>query len=142
MIDYSDENARLSNPVGLIIIDSQGRVLLLHRTEDEEHAKWGVPGGGSEPGESFEEALVREVKEEIGCEIETLQYFRSYFERSPRRNIRSVYFTGAVKGTITLNSEHDEYEWCTKEQVFARELAFNLKQVLEELFAQQKDNER
>ena len=72
----SDYVARLRACVGndLLILtaaaacirDEQGRVLLLRRSD----GLWSVPGGGLEPGERLDQAIVREVREEIGLEVE------------------------------------------------------------------------
>lgn len=47
-------------------IISEGKLLLLWKTE---HGHYEFPGGGVEPGESFEETALREMKEETGCEV-------------------------------------------------------------------------
>jgi 8-oxo-dGTP diphosphatase len=54
-----------------VIVD-EGRVLLVHRRK---HGKeyYVLPGGGVEPGETVEEACVREVKEETGLDVTSLK---------------------------------------------------------------------
>lgn len=47
-------------------IDDEGRVLLIY---DEDDDSWVIPGGTVQPGESLQEAVVREVQEEAGVEI-------------------------------------------------------------------------
>lgn len=54
----------------VLVLDAQHR-LLLHQAEDATgHRWWVAPGGGLEPGESFEDAARREVAEETGLVIE------------------------------------------------------------------------
>jgi ADP-ribose pyrophosphatase YjhB (NUDIX family) len=50
--------------VGAVVTDDAGRVLLVR-----EDGEWLAPGGEVEPGETHEEALIREVREETGVEI-------------------------------------------------------------------------
>ncbi len=65
---------RLRPTARAIVFDSHHRVLLLkHVGESEElPAVWVTPGGGVEDGESFEEAVVRELWEEVGLETAEL----------------------------------------------------------------------
>lgn len=51
-----------------VVIDENGRVLLLHGSISEAPARfaWYTPGGRLEAGESFEEATIRELAEELG----------------------------------------------------------------------------
>ena len=56
-----------------LLLDSQQRLLLLHMQDPVEAALgrwWELPGGGLEPGETPEEALVREVAEETGFMVD------------------------------------------------------------------------
>ena len=56
--------------VAAALVDVEGRVLLQQRSEGRQMAGlWEFPGGKVEPGERPEEALVRELREELGIEI-------------------------------------------------------------------------
>jgi 8-oxo-dGTP diphosphatase len=56
---------------GIIVRDDE--VLLVQRGKDPSKGKWGIPGGVVEVGETIEEAIVREVKEETGCECKPIK---------------------------------------------------------------------
>jgi 8-oxo-dGTP diphosphatase len=55
--------------VGAVIRDETGRILLIKRGHQPGKGLWSVPGGRIEPGESDEQAVVREVREETGLEV-------------------------------------------------------------------------
>lgn len=58
--------------VSAIIITKDGKILMGTRPEGSTSAfpgYWHIPGGGIEPGETFEQALLREVREEAGLDI-------------------------------------------------------------------------
>jgi 8-oxo-dGTP diphosphatase len=61
---------------GACIRDERGRVLILRRAEEKN--LWSVPGGGMEPGERLQEAVVREVREETGLEVEPVALIGVY----------------------------------------------------------------
>jgi 8-oxo-dGTP diphosphatase len=52
-----------------VVTDAEGRVLLVERSRDPQRGRWSVPGGRVEPGESLEEAAVRETLEETGLRV-------------------------------------------------------------------------
>jgi len=56
--------------VGAVIRDERGRILLIKRGHEPGKGLWSVPGGRIEPGETDEQAVVREVLEETGLEVE------------------------------------------------------------------------
>lgn len=61
---------------GAWVTDGRGRVLLIRHTGSPD--RWGTPGGGHEPGETFAETAVREVREETGidCSITGVYWCR------------------------------------------------------------------
>jgi 8-oxo-dGTP diphosphatase len=61
--------------VGAIIWDEAGRVLLIRRGDGR---GWSLPGGIMEPGESVVEAVIREVREETGLQVEPVKLIGVY----------------------------------------------------------------
>jgi ADP-ribose pyrophosphatase YjhB (NUDIX family) len=55
--------------VGAIITDHRGRLLLIKRGHEPDAGFWSLPGGRVEPGETDEEAVVREIREETGLAV-------------------------------------------------------------------------
>lgn len=57
--------------VGALIFNDEGKFLMTRRgpKAKNERGKWEIPGGGVEFGETFKEAIKREVNEELGVEI-------------------------------------------------------------------------
>src|ERR1700746_654293 len=53
---------------GCVILDGEGRLYLLHRNK-KGVMQWELPGGKVEPGETFEQAAIREVAEELGIKV-------------------------------------------------------------------------
>jgi ADP-ribose pyrophosphatase len=64
--------------VGSILTDPAGQVLLLVRAKDPGKGLYGLPGGFVDAGETIEDALKREVLEEIGLTVRSQQYLASY----------------------------------------------------------------
>ena len=59
-------NARRREGADALVRDARGRVLLVRRADD---GRWAMPGGWVDPGETPEQAVVREVAEETGLRV-------------------------------------------------------------------------
>ncbi|MEQ9825737.1 MAG: NUDIX domain-containing protein [Puniceicoccaceae bacterium] len=76
---------------GALVCDEQNRLLMVQRAKDPSKGKWGLPGGFIDAGESVEQALLRECREEIGIEIESPIFLCSFPNRYAYKGI--VYAT-------------------------------------------------
>ena len=128
---------RVANPVDLIVINKKNQILLCKRTEEEHGYKntWSIPGGGPEFDEGIEEALHREIKEELNCKIKWYKYFKSYYMKLEEDFIaRAFYFYGEIEGNIKLNHELSEFKWFDIDdpKIFKLNFAFNQKDVIKD----------
>ena len=55
--------------VGAIVVDGAGRILLIRRGHEPGAGLWSLPGGRVEPGETDEQAVIREIAEETGLSV-------------------------------------------------------------------------
>lgn len=69
------------------IFDGAGRVLFLRRAHDPRIGKLAVPGGFLDPGETAEEGLRRETREEVGLEVDRIEYVGSRPNFYPYRGV-------------------------------------------------------
>jgi len=63
--------------VGSVVVH-EGRVLLIRRGKAPLYGRWVVPGGTVELGETLEQALVREVREETGLEVRPVSFLTAF----------------------------------------------------------------
>jgi 8-oxo-dGTP diphosphatase len=90
-----------------VIVETEGRILLVRHTKPGAYDFWVAPGGGAEGTEDLLATAKREVFEECGLHIEPLLV--AYIEEfsSPRTRECKVWFTGRVVGG-TMNSSSSE----------------------------------
>jgi len=99
------------------VIKHEGLLLACRRAAHKSLAgKWEFPGGKVEPGESDEEALSREIFEELQIEIEVGQLVTTSHSSSPAIEMHS-YFATLKSGFPKSSSDHDELRWLRVEEL-------------------------
>ena len=97
------------------VIEQDGRFLVARRLEGTHVAGfWEFPGGKVQAGETHEEALMREIEEELGVEITGLR--RSFFTTHsyPERTVELHFYRGHLSGPPTA-ALGQELRWLARE---------------------------
>ena len=81
-----------------VVVDESSRVLLVKHNYGE--LNWELPGGAGEAGESAEETARREMREEVGVELETMRLAGVYWD--PPIDAHHFVFQARVRGTPYL----------------------------------------
>ncbi|MEV0275484.1 (deoxy)nucleoside triphosphate pyrophosphohydrolase [Streptomyces sp. NPDC050610] len=96
--------------VGGAVLD-QGRLLAARRSAPPELAgRWELPGGKVEPGETPEQALVRELREELGVDVEPLERIPGEWPLRPPY-VLHVWTAKLLAGEPRPLQDHDELRW-------------------------------
>ena len=109
--------------VGALVLNPEGKVLLMrsHKWND----MYVMPGGHIELGESMEDALRREVREETGLAIEQIEFlaFQEFIHDQAFWKRRHFIFFDYVCRTrtnhVTLNDEAEDYAWVPLQEALA-----------------------
>ena len=99
------------------IIKKDDKIFITKRSYGEFVDMWEFPGGKVEVGETQEEALIREIKEELELDITNLNYLTTVEYDYPSFHlIMHCFICELIKGEFTL-LEHEAARWLTKEEL-------------------------
>jgi len=106
--------ARSTTVVALTFIRQGNQILLVRQAYGAQY--WSLPGGKMEPGESIEEAAIREVMEETGLEVRITRVVGLYSK--PAEDGLAVTFEGeAISGTLQAANEITECRYFPPDQL-------------------------
>lgn len=97
------------------IIINNNRVFATQRGYGEFKDGWEFPGGKIEPGETPQEALVREIKEELDTEIGVKDYLETVEYDYPEFHLSMDCFFCVIKSGELVLKEHEAAKWLTAE---------------------------
>ena len=98
--------------VAAAVIIEDGRVLLTRRQEGQHLAGfWEFPGGKVEDGESPEEALERECREECGIEVAVAEVLDVTHHRYPQKDVLLLFYRCELRGGQVRHLEVADHAW-------------------------------
>ena len=98
------------------IIHQEGRILATQRGYGEWKGMWEFPGGKMEAGETEEEAIVREIREELNVGIRVERKVCTVEYDYPQFHLRMhCFWCSIVEGELELK-EHQSARWLAKEE--------------------------
>ena len=103
--------------VAAIIHDEEGRIFTTQRGYGEMKDGWEFPGGKMEPGESPEEALKREIWEELETKIVVEKLVQTVEWDYPAFHLTMHCFWCHIESGSLKLKEHEAAKWLTKDQL-------------------------
>ena len=130
---------KMDKPYGLtmrgIVKNSNDEILILRRhpkSRTNPH-KWELPGGKVDPGEFFDEALVREIKEETNLDGAVGDFYEAIQDDYVhKRTVQVVMYLKNITGDVSISDEHDNWMWANLEKIKIgkfKELCLKLQQI-------------
>ena len=119
-------------PSASALVIHKGRILLVRSKTTKE--KWGFPGGKQEETETPRAAATREIKEELGIDIQIKMELGSYIYSSHNRRFEIRCFVAETKTRYLRKhpGEIIEARWCTLEEGLALNLTSTTREALEQ----------
>ena len=102
--------------VAAIIID-EGKIFATQRGYGEFKDGWEFPGGKIEAGETPEDALVREIREELKAEIEVNSFLHTVEYEYPKFHLTMHCFICSLKTCEITLVEHEAAKWLSMERI-------------------------
>lgn len=118
-----------------IIKNGDGEILVLkrHPKSRTDPDTWELPGGKMEAGEFFDDALVREIKEEtnLDCKVGDLAIAIQH-DYPYKRTVQMIMYLDDIKGEFRISDEHTDGKYASIDEIKTLKLSSCLQKVLEE----------
>lgn len=99
------------------VIYKDDKFLIAKRSfEKDQGGLWEFPGGKVESGESYEMALVREIREEFNADIVVENYIGEVVHSYPEKVVKLAFYRAKLLSDGIELLEHEDFKWITKEE--------------------------
>lgn len=116
-MDREKDKRMKSIRVSAAVIHRDGKILATQRGYGEYKGKWEFPGGKREEGESGEEALYREIREELDSKVKIEKLICTTDYDYPTFHLTmDVYLSTLIEGKLTL-LEHEDAQWVSLDSI-------------------------
>jgi 8-oxo-dGTP diphosphatase len=110
--------------VGAVIYNEQDEILCALRSPKMSLPNlWEFPGGKTEEGENPEEALVREIQEELGCSIKVYEKIEEVYHEYPSVIVNLLTYKAKIVEGEPKAKEHTELRWMPLQELHSLEWA-------------------
>ena len=124
----ADKESYSNRPsIYVLLFNDEGKIASI-KYRKEIGPMYSLPGGGVADGEDWEEGLIREIKEEIGCDIKDIKPIGSFdsYNNSTLKCFQSIVCTAKLQGQPHLSQPAEDYErgsklvWITMEELIKK----------------------
>lgn len=117
-VEITDSKAAFMKEVTAAIIRDGDKILICQRAADDECAMlWEFPGGKRENGETLEECIIREIREELELDIRVLGIFTKSIYHFNNNEIYFTLYNAEIIGGELQRNVHNAVEWVTVEEI-------------------------
>lgn len=107
----------MTQVVAALIWDGDRFMICQRPSHKKRGLLWEFVGGKVEPGESREEALIRECREELDIAVEVKEVFMDVVHEYPDMTVHLTLFNAAISDGTPKLLEHNDIRWITAGQI-------------------------
>lgn len=106
------------------IIKKDGKILLIKRGKNPWKDMWGTSGGKIDEGETPNDAIIREINEELSVKFYPIKKIKTYHFEDERNSCDTIVFFGKIDGEIKIKKDEiSELKWLPPKEALSLPLA-------------------
>ena len=113
------------------IVNDNDEMLVVRRAKEPAKGTLDLPGGFVDMGETVEEGMVREIKEETNLDVSVGDFCEAIQnDYSHKRTVQIMMYLENIEGEVKISDEHTDWKWATLEEIKTLNISTSLKKLL------------